>query len=137
MVMPDVICVPNNNKSDTCAPYKVLASHSIISMFQALFNREGFLVVLSLLRSTQFLFYCCSVVSTTFCATLMVFLCDCKNEQIKMGSGAMRWCCSWTHYCSYYYSSAPSFHLFCVYFVCILCVVRIKGKNMIYEASER
>lgn len=45
--MPDVICVPNNNKSDTCAYHTIQSSRFSYylfhySMFQALFNREGF-----------------------------------------------------------------------------------------------
>ena len=100
MVMPDVICVPNNNKAihqaaseSGAAAYKkrsllLFALTPLLGKFPTLFNREGF-----------------SVLFPSGCSPCFHNILRVDNVFHAIFRRSERgWCCSWAHYCSYYYS---------------------------------
>lgn len=106
MVMPDVICVPNNNKAiqhlnmcfspprlciPDCEVWRSVVFRCLLSSpstnFRHYLIEKGF---------SAFFRVCFPNISTTFCALMMPF----SRQRAGKGEG---WC-SRAHYCSYYYS---------------------------------
>lgn len=125
MVMPDVICVPNNNKSDTCAYHTIQSSRFSYylfhySMFLALFNREGFFFVEFSFASS--LFFCAFIIIVVGVVFVNMLQYISIQRAVFMPFG---WCFSChhhriremmlflnSHYCLYYYSFAFTSPLF-------------------------
>lgn len=102
MVMPDVICVPNNNK----------AIHNLNMCFFASAYMRGrkkrSLSLFALTPSANFRHY---LIEKVFLLFVLSSPSPCFHNILRVDdvfhaifTGAEGWCCSWAHYCSYYYS---------------------------------
>lgn len=147
--MPDVICVLNNNKSDTCAYHTIQSSRFSYflfhySMFQALFNREGFFRWIFFCFLTLFLYFhhhsrsCCfrehAIVHQYTKSSFMPFgwCFSCHHHRIREMMLFLN-----SHYCLYYYSFAyispllPTTSFYCSLFrlsIFLLCLLNKRQK---------